>query len=76
MRCKYCQPPNEYFCGNLGEKLYNKDELCVAINGLGELEIDVTLDAIWSDYLNDYILKQRKAAIKINYCPMYGRKIN
>lgn len=77
MKCKYCQPPNEGFLDDLGANILgDNEEIHVAINDCGYLEVSVNVDTdIWSSYLCDYFKTQRDVVVKINYCPICGRKL-
>jgi len=74
-RCEYYQPPNEFIFDDLGKNLlYDNEVVHVAINSMGELEVSVKLKSNQSD---DYCYnpKELEYIVKINYCPMCGRKL-
>lgn len=67
MKCKYCQPSNQGFCNDLGANLLLSDEIHVAVNAFGYLEVDIDI--------NSDIKVHAHKEVKINYCPMCGRKL-
>jgi len=74
MNCKYCQPNNTYLGNNL---LEDNEEIHIAINASGELEINLDIETTeWCEHYDGFVRLQDEAKVKINYCPMCGRELN
>ena len=74
--CIYCKPADanwsQGLCKNLLED--DEDEVAVLISD-GKLIIDIDIETEW-DYRSDgYMHAYRHGSVKVNYCPMCGRKL-
>lgn len=71
LTCQYCQPPSTTCWDDLGVNLLGDDDgIHIAINSEGYLEASVSM------YIGDHNITTPERHVKLNYCPVCGRKLD